>query len=94
MEQNPHRRSNGKAPDYKLNGEYADCYAPSTDNPRSIRDTIASKVNKQQADRIVLNLEDSQVELAALSKQLLENPIVALKQIIVVKGGNVILFHP
>ncbi|HEX8825818.1 MAG TPA: hypothetical protein VF794_38260 [Archangium sp.] len=94
VEQNPLRKGNGKAPDYKLNGEYADCYAPSTDNPRNIRDTIASKVNKQQADRIVLNLEDSQVELEALMKQLLESPIAALKEIIVIKGGRIILFHP
>ncbi|HYO56739.1 hypothetical protein [Archangium sp.] len=94
VEQNPPRRSNGKEPDYKLNGEYADCYAPSTSNPRSIRDTIASKVNQRQADRIVLNLEDSQVTLDALKKQLSDDPIVALKEIIVIKGKQIILFHP
>jgi hypothetical protein len=83
-----------KQPDYKLNGEYADCYAPMTSNPRSIRDTIALKVNKGQADRIVLNLDDSQVTLEALKKHLLENPIADLKEIIVLKGKRVILFHP
>jgi len=94
VEQNPLPKSNGKRPDYKLNGEYADCYAPSTDNARSIRDTIASKVNKRQADRIVLNLEDSQVSLDALKKQLADSPIADLKELIVIKGGKIILLHP
>nr|QKW93703.1 HNH/ENDo VIi superfamily nuclease [Vitiosangium cumulatum] len=93
VEQNPLSNSN-KQPDYKLNGEYADCYAPSTDNPRNIRDAIARKVNGRQADRIVLNLEDSQVTLEALKKQLLDDPIADLKEIIIVKGGKPILFHP
>ncbi|WP_329728901.1 hypothetical protein [Archangium sp.] len=74
VEQNPPRRSNGKEPDYKLNGEYADCYAPRTDKPLNILDTVASKVNDDQAARIVLNLDDSQVTLDALRKALLENP--------------------
>jgi hypothetical protein len=94
VEQNPPRRNNGKEPDYRINGEYADCYAPSTDNPRSIRDTIASKVNKKQADRIVLNLEDSRVTLEALKKQLSDDPISALKELIVIKGNKVIWLHP
>ncbi len=94
VEQNPSPRSNGKEPDYKINGEYADCYAPRTSNPRSILDTVAGKVNEKQADRIVLNLDDSQVTLEALQKQLLENPIPDLKEIIVLKNGRVILFHP
>jgi hypothetical protein len=94
VEQNPSPRSNFKEPDYKLNGEYADCYAPSTDNPRSILDTLSKKVNKGQADRIVLNLDDSQVELEALKKEILENPIANLKEIIVIRGGRIILFYP
>jgi hypothetical protein len=94
VEQNPPPRSNLKEPDYKLNGEYADCYAPSTDNPRNILDAIAKKVNKGQADRIVLNLEDSQVTLKALQQELLENPITNLKEIILIRDGKIILFHP
>jgi Contact-dependent growth inhibition CdiA C-terminal domain len=94
VEQNPPKRINGKEPDYKLNGEYADCYAPLTDNARSIRYTISKKVNEGQADRIVLNLEDSQVSLEALKKQLADNPIADLKELIAIKNGKIILLHP
>jgi Contact-dependent growth inhibition CdiA C-terminal domain len=94
VEQGPPPKSNLKEPDYKINGKYADCYAPSTSNPRSISHNIAEKVNKGQADRIILNLDDSQVELVALKKQLLENPIADLKEIIIVKDGKIILFYP
>jgi hypothetical protein len=94
VEQNPLPKSNGKQPDYKLNGEYADCYAPITSSPRSIRHNIAAKVNDGQADRIVLNLDDSQVELKALRRQLLEDPIADLKEIIIIKGRKLLMLHP
>jgi hypothetical protein len=94
VEQSPPTNIYNKRPDYKINGEYADCYAPSTDNPRSIRDTIARKVNEKQADRIVLNLDDSQVELGTLKTRLLEDPITDLKEIIVLKGEKIINFYP
>jgi len=94
VEQNPSPNKYNKEPDYKINGEYADCYAPSTSNPRNIVDTIASKTNKGQADRIVLNLDDSQVTLEAIKRCLLDNPIVGLKQIIVTRNGQVISFFP
>ena len=94
VEQNPVTRLNRKNPDYKLDGEYADCYAPNTDNPVNIVDRIAGKVNKEQASRIVLNLDDSRVELDALKKQLLENPIAKLKDIIVIRDKKIILFYP
>ena len=83
-----------KKPDYKIDGEYADCYAPKTDNPRSILDRVAKKVNEEQAGQIILNLDDSQVMLDALQKELLANPITALKRLIVLKNKKVILFYP
>ncbi|WP_309894411.1 hypothetical protein [Archangium sp.] len=94
VEQNPPANWKGKKPDYKLNGEYADCYAPRTDNPRSILYTVAEKVNTGQARRIVLNLDDSQVRLDALRKQLLADPITELKEIIVIKDKKLIPFYP
>jgi hypothetical protein len=74
VEQNPPTNWKGKNPDYKLNGEYADCYAPRTDKPHSILSTVAEKVNTGQARRIVLNLDDSQVRLDALKKTTLGGP--------------------
>jgi hypothetical protein len=94
VEQSPASKINRKKPDYKINGEYADCYAPSTDNPRSIRNAIAGKVNTGQADRIILNLDDSRVTLDALRKQLLEDPIPDLKELIIIKDRKPIPFYP
>jgi hypothetical protein len=94
VEQRPITKPNRKNPDYKINGEYADCYAPSTDKVRSIRDSIAGKVNKGQADRIVLNLEDSPVTVEAMKKQLLENPIDNLRELIIIKDGKPTPLHP
>jgi len=93
VEQNP-TSINRKKPDYKLNGEYADCYAPSTDKARNIRDNIAKKVNEEQAERIVLNLDDSPVTLEVIKKQLTENPIADLKELIIIKGGKLTRPHP
>jgi hypothetical protein len=94
VEQRPLPNRYGKKPDYKINGEYADCYAPSNNDPRSILDRVARKVNEKQAERIILNLDDSQVEMGALKEHLRENPIADLKEIIIIRGGKVILFHP
>jgi len=94
VEQRPTTKFNRKNPDYKINGEYADCYAPSTDKVSSIWGTIAGKVNKGQADRIVLNLEDSPVTVEAMKKHLLENPIDNLRELIIIKDGKPIPFHP
>lgn len=95
VEQNPLRRSNGKEPDYKINGEYADCMAPSTSNARNIAGRIKKeKVDRGQADRIILNLDDSKVTIEAMKKQLLDWPIPGLKQVIAIKDGTVILLLP
>ncbi|HYO51454.1 hypothetical protein [Archangium sp.] len=95
VEQNPLPKSTGKRPDYKINGEYYDCYAPSTSKARSIADRIRDdKVLEGQADRIILNLEGSNVGLDAMRKQLLDWPIPGLKQVLAIKGGKVIPLFP
>lgn len=95
VEQNPLPKPTGKKPDYKIDGEYYDCYAPSTSNARSIADRIRDdKVLAGQADRIILNLEDSNVGLDAMRKQLMEWPIPGLKRVIVIRDGRVIPFFP
>lgn len=94
VEQNPPPRSNGKKPDYKVDGEYFDCYAPSTPNPRSIASGIKRKVDSLQAQRIVLNLDDSGVALEALKQQLQDFPIPGLLEVLVVRNGQLIRFFP
>ena len=94
VEQNPATKLNRKNPDYKINGEYADCYAPITDNALNVRDTISAKVSRTQADRIVLNLDDTPLTPETMKKQLLENPIADLRELIVIKGGKLTRLHP
>jgi len=95
VEQNPPPKPNGKEPDYRINGEYYDCYAPISPRARNIAARIwDAKVEPGQAERIVLNLDDSSVALDAMRTQLKDWPIPGLKEVIVVRGGNVILLFP
>ncbi|HEX3786677.1 MAG TPA: hypothetical protein VHW44_02345 [Pseudonocardiaceae bacterium] len=94
VEQNPNVPGNLN-PDYKVEGEVFDNYAPSTANPRNIASEIQGKVDRGQADRIVLNLTDSNVDLGKLTTQLTDWPIQGLKEITVIdKQGNVVHFYP
>lgn len=94
VEQNP-KGQGTKNPDYKIEGEYFDCYSPKTSNARNIMDTVAGKVGSGQADRIVVNLADSDVALDTLRKQLAESPIPDLKELMVLtKDGKLIQLFP
>jgi hypothetical protein len=94
VEQNPPGKENGKNPDYKIEGEYFDCYAPSRSDPGRIRDDISKKVKKDQADRIVLNLDDSSVDIAQLRSVLERRPVGNLEEIKIVQNGRVVDFYP
>jgi hypothetical protein len=84
-----------KNPDYRIEGQIFDNIAPNTSNARNIADRIEEKVTNDQADRIVLNLSDSSVDLAKMSAQLHDWPIEGLKEVKVIDGqGNVIDFYP
>lgn len=95
IEQNPTVPGN-KNPDYRIEGQIFDNYAPSGGNARNIATNIDDdKVTSGQADRIVLNLADSAVDLNAMRTQLRDWPINGLKEIIVIdKQGNVLHFYP
>lgn len=94
VEQNPSVPGD-KNPDYRIEGEIFDNYAPKTGNARNIADTIEGKVLSGQTDRVVLNLTDSAVDPAKLRDQLRDWPIEGLKEVIVIdKQGNVIHFYP
>ncbi|MEU5692460.1 hypothetical protein [Actinosynnema sp. NPDC020468] len=94
VEQNP-KVPGDKNPDYKIEGEVFDNYAPSTGRVENIADVIEGKVSSGQADRIVLNTSDSPVDLGALRQHLTDSPITGLKEVIVIdKAGNVVHFYP
>jgi uncharacterized protein YukE len=94
VEQNPPPKPNGKEPDYKIEGEYFDNYAPETGNLDNIRGKLSEKVSEGQADRIVLNMDDTPASMDQIADVLRRKPIADLKEILVVKDGKVIPFFP
>ena len=79
-----------KNPDYLINGEIFDNYAPTTANVRNIASTIEGKVSSGQTDNLVVNLRDSTVSPAALESQLTRFPVAGLKQVIVIDRNGVV----
>jgi hypothetical protein len=94
VEQNPPPRPNGREPDYRIEGEYFDCYAPSSKNLDNIRDEVSGKVKEGQADRIILNLDDCARSTDEIRAVLERKPVADLKEILVVKDGKVVPFYP
>jgi hypothetical protein len=99
VERNPPPKPNGKEPDYRIQGDYWDCYAPtptrSIDKIRkSIKDKVGEDAESRQADRIILNLDDNPADPAALKAILQRRPIPDLREIKIVRGGEVLDFYP
>jgi uncharacterized protein YukE len=94
VEQNPSPKPNGKKPDYKIEGEYFDNYAPTSGNLDQIRKGMSRKVSVGQADRLVLNLDDCPRSQSEIEGILRRKPIAELKEVIIVKNGRVIPFFP
>jgi filamentous hemagglutinin len=89
VEQNP-TVDGPKNPDYLVNGDVYDNYAPQTDNVRNIASTIDGKVQSGQASNIVVNLGDSQATPGALQTQLTNYPVSGLNPVIVIdQSGNI-----
>jgi hypothetical protein len=75
-------------PDYLINGEVFDCYAPKTTNLRTIWDTVVGKT-ENQARRVVLNLDDYAGSLDDLAKQFNACPIDGLDELLALKNGKI-----
>ena len=89
VQQNPGTLSNGKNPDYLINGQVFDNFAPSTDNVRNVAKVIENKVRNGQTDNAVINLADSSISPVNLQAQLIDWPIPGLKQVIIIdKSGT------
>jgi len=91
----------GRCPPYDwIEGRLFDNYAPSMilrklRRARNIWDSIRrEKIVAEQAGRIILNLDDSDVTLANLKQQFNDWPMPGLKEVIVVRSGRVIPFWP
>jgi uncharacterized protein YukE len=94
VEQNPPTRPNGKNPDYRVEGEYFDCYAPETGNVDNIRIKMSDKVAKDQADRLILNMNDTPSSIEDVAAMLRRKPIAGLQEVLVVKDGKLIPLFP
>jgi filamentous hemagglutinin len=79
-----------KKPDYLINGEVYDHYAPSTDNVRNIWKTVKEKVGDDQAPNIVIGLQDSGANEQALRRQFADWPIDGLVDVLIVRPDGTI----
>lgn len=93
VEQNP-SVPGAKDPDYRIEGEVFDCKAPDTSRPRNAAKAMETALQDGQADRFVLNLEDSSITPEAMKKQLTDWPIEGLKEVLAIKNGEVIPIWP
>ena len=76
-------------PDYLIDTEIFDNYAPKTNNAQNIRGYISNKVGRNQAKSIVLNLRDTEVTKEDIKQLLVEYPIEGLIRLwIIDKNGN------
>nr|WP_308808481.1 hypothetical protein [Providencia sp. PROV011] len=90
VEQNP-IVAGKKDPDYRINGEIFDNYAPKSGSVRNIHSEVKRKVTSGQTTNVVINMSDTTVSVPAIQQQLTKWPIVGLDKVIVVdKSGNAI----
>ena len=89
---------NATDPDYIIEGEYFDSYAPgigANGEPKTTRGVwseVEKKVEREQAERIVLNLDDWDGDFDALKTQFDDWPIENLEEVIVIKDGEILNF--
>jgi hypothetical protein len=94
VEQNPGRLSNGKNPDFKIEGENFDCYSPKTPDIDTIRDTVSDKVRKGQAERIIINLSDSPLGIPEILDIFSRKPVPGLIELLIVEDGQIVRVLP
>jgi RHS repeat-associated protein len=93
VEQNPNVPG-PKNPDYRIEGETCDCYAPSTGNVQHIWDTMAGKISSGQAGSLVVNLADSTVTPAELEGYLANNPIPGMQSLFIIDQSGTVIVYP
>ncbi|WP_106128228.1 hypothetical protein [Pseudosporangium ferrugineum] len=72
----------GSKPDYLLEGRVFDCYSPAADKPvRGIWFEVKKKIDKEQTQRVVVNLQDWPGDLTALRRQFDDWPVDRLKEV-------------
>jgi hypothetical protein len=95
VEQNPPRLPNGARPDYRIEGEYFDCYAPAGGtSATNVRRTLEGKAARQQAERFVVNADDWNGDVGDLAREIRSAQAGGIREVIVVRGGRVVQAYP
>jgi len=97
VEQNPLIKTTdnireGAQPDYRINSEIFDNYAPNNKaDVEQIRNQISRKVKRKQTYRIIINLDDSDVAITDIKTMLrIRKPVQNLQQLIILKNRQLI----
>jgi Contact-dependent growth inhibition CdiA C-terminal domain len=75
-------------PDNRLEGRTFDIYTPREPSVDSVIKGVVSKLDKNQADRVIINLEFHSVSERALIERLENQPPVGLKEVIIFNDGK------
>lgn len=92
VEQNP-TVLGAKKPDYRINGEIFDNYAPATGNGRNIWSYVQDKVEAGQAPNVVINLADSPANVGDLMQQFGKHQIPNLQRVIFIDQNGDVSVH-
>ncbi len=85
----------GKKPDFKIEGEIFDALSPEKSTSlTNIVKSIAKKTTRNQARRILLNLDDSKVSIQELAEELRLSKLPYLDEVIVVKNNKITKIYP
>jgi len=93
VEQSPKVPGN-KNPDYRINGEIYDNYAPGKNTSvRNVASVIQEKIVSGQTERVVVNLADSSITPKQLLEQLTKYPIPGLRSVIAISPKSGAIMH-
>lgn len=92
VEQNP-TVSGAKNPDYRVNGEIVDNYAPATGSVRNMWTYVQGKANAGQAPNVVINLADSPATVDAVTQQFTNYKIPGLQRIVLIDQNGTVSVH-
>ena len=81
-----------KRPDYRIDGEVFDNYAPVTSSVRNVWDNVAGKVARKQASSIIINLRDSPITAAELQAQFRSYRIDGLNRLWVIDRDGKLIY--
>lgn len=87
----------GTDPDYLLEGRVFDCYSPNANKSvRGVWDVVVEKViEREQTQRVVVDLEDWGGDLSALRRQFQTWPIEGLKEVkVITRDGDILQLFP